>query len=203
MSFIHHSVVAATLQSRKLFSVSRQQDVSELDVSGADAVVVQAEGEAAPRVRLRLGSVSAATARRVPRRRQDAQSAAGGAGRWQVVGEGVGGGRGGGGGGGRGGRGQGGRHGAEHAVVGHIGDGRLARLHGRPGLPAVGHRVRLGQSGPAVVALLPARRPGGVVAAVEGGRTLENGALGRWRGDSLHLITVQNNRINKILSHLI
>lgn len=162
------------------FSLFWKQDGgSQLDVGGADAIVVQAEGEAAARVRLRLRAVPPTATRRVPRRCQHAQPTAGGAGGGQVVGEGVRGGRGGGGGGGGGRGGQGGRHWAKRAVVVvDVGDRRLARRDGHPGLPAVGHGAGLGQRGPAVVALLPARCPGRVVAPVEGGCTLESGALG-------------------------
>lgn len=57
-------------------STQEPADLVQLDVGCADAVVVQAEGEAAA-AGLRLGTVPPPLARHVPRRRDDPQSAGG------------------------------------------------------------------------------------------------------------------------------
>lgn len=152
-------------------------DFIGLDVRCADVNIIQAEGEAAAGVRLRLRAVPPTPAGHVSWRCEDPQSAgrscwrhAGARGR---VGEGVGGGRGGGRGGGWGERRQGG-HGAEHAVfILCVQDGGLTRWDGHPGLPAWGHRAGLNQGRSALVTLLTSRRWGGVVTSIERGRTFK------------------------------
>ena len=167
-----------------------RQTSLKLDVSGPDAVVIQAEGEAG--VRLRLWAVPPAPAGHVACGCNNPQSAAGS--RWRHGGargrggEGVGGGWGGGGGGGGGEGGQGG-HGAEGAVfILRVQDGGLTRRDGHPGLPAGGHGAGLDQLRSALVALLTSRPQRGIVTFIVRGRTSEWETLQPERDK--HLISV-------------
>lgn len=151
-------------------------DFFKLDVCGANTVVIQAEGEAAAGVRLRLRAVPPTPAGHVSWCCEDPQPAAWSC--WRHAGarvrggEGVGGGRGGGG-GGRRGEGRQGGHGAKGTVVIFcIHDGGLTRRDRHPGLPARGHRAGLDQLGSALVAET-SRRWGGIVTSIERGCTFE------------------------------
>lgn len=167
---------------------------AELHVCGADAVVIQTEGEVAAARRLRLWAVSAAPAGHVPWRCHDPEAAArrrrrsAGARGWG--GEGVWRGGGGGGGGGRGERGL--RvNGAKRTVfVIHVQHGGLARRDGHPGLPARGHRAGLDQLGSALVDLASVGHRGRIMSSVERRGRFEWKSLQRERKDTSSMLTV-------------